>query len=65
MNTKEDVDGGLTAIGHPRAECRPMCGCGQDLDSPHRTHCPRCGSDVAHLPLHPEHVGAGPLGWVA
>ena len=24
----------------------PVCGCGQDLDVCHGTHCPRCGANL-------------------
>ena len=64
ITTSESGCGG-SATRRPTADCRPTCGCGQDLDCCSREHCPRCGSLVSHVELHPEHVSAGPLGWVA
>jgi len=65
MNTSDGTRNGSAAFLRPQAECSPTCACGQDLESCSRAHCPRCGSDVARVELHPEHVSAGPLGWVA
>ncbi len=48
MTTEQHAYSSLRVVRTDDArEASPVCGCGQDLDTVGRLHCPRCGTSLA------------------